>query len=129
MTSAQASRTDRSTRPTTTSGRTWSASPRSPRDSMLPARAGHDSLVPPNGLGEADAERRRGLEAELLLSPLDVQLAARLAVGLGAVPIDLALISGELHDELGEVLDRDLLGAADVDRVGFVVPLGGEHDG
>src|SRR5689334_773990 len=74
---AQAWRLARSTPRTTTPGRTWWA-----RAGRAPARAGHDLLVPLDGLGEADPEGRGGLGAEHLLSPLDVELPSRLPVGL-----------------------------------------------
>jgi hypothetical protein len=93
------------------------------------ARARHDLLVPADGLAQANAKRRRGVKSEFLCRPVHIQLAARLAIRFGSVPDDSSLEAGQLDDEVDEVLDRDLLRAADVDRVWLVVPLSGEHYG
>ena len=49
--------------------------------------------------------------------------AARLAVGLGRVPHDLALEAGGVRDQLGQVADGDLVARAEVDRLGAVIAL------
>ena len=68
------------------------------------------------------------LEAELLARAVNVELASRLAVGLGRVPNDLAFESGELRDQRHQVADGDLAARAEVHRLGLVVALGGEDD-
>ena len=48
--------------------------------------------------------------------------------GFERVPRDLAVEAGQLRDQLGQIADRDLVAGAEVDRLGAVVPLGGEHE-
>src|SRR6266566_9374189 len=85
-------------------------------------------LVPGDGPAQAFVEGRARAEAELTLGPGDVQRAARLAVGLGRVPADLAAEAGQPGDQLRQVADGDLHPRADVDRLRLVVALGGPHD-
>ena len=78
------------------------------------------------GAGPRRTARRPGTERRG--GPAGVDPAPGLAVGLGRVPADLAGEAGGLGDELDQVADRQLLVGAQVDRVGPVVALGGQHD-
>src|SRR6266571_4078692 len=85
-------------------------------------------LVPGDGPAQAFVEGCARAEAELTLGPGDVQGAARLAVGLRRVPMDLAAEAGQSGDQLRQVADGDLLSRADVDGFRLVVSLRGAHD-
>src|ERR1044071_6203339 len=91
--------------------------------------------VPRDGAFDAVGERGLRLEAEPLARAADVELPARLAVGLRRIPRETAGESGRLGDHRGELADRDLVAGAEVDRVARVValarqdqPLGGVLD-
>src|SRR3954452_10052563 len=73
-------------------------------------------------------ERRARLEAEELLRARGVEAPARLAIRHRLVPGDLAREARQLGDQPGELLDRDLLARADVDRLLAVVWLGGQRE-
>src|SRR5881628_620911 len=81
------------------------------------------------GDGAADAllEADLGGETEALAGPGHVEAPARLAVRLGGIPDEASPISGGAGDQRGQIADGDLLAAADVDGVGGVVALGGQH--
>src|SRR4051795_11232841 len=76
--------------------------------------------VPRDRAPEALCKRRARAEAEQLLCPGGVELAARLAVRHRRVPDDLALESGQVGDRLGQIADRRLDAGAEVDGVGAV---------
>lgn len=66
------------------------------------------SRVPLDGAAQAVHEWCRGVKAEQLLGrPAGIQLAARLAVGLGGVPGQPALEPGQASNGLGQPLDAD----------------------
>ena len=68
------------------------------------------------------------LEAEALLGARDVQPPSRLSVGFAGVPDEAALEARRLRELPGQVTDRDLDAAAQVDRIAGVVSLGRQHD-
>src|SRR6478752_1617274 len=81
-------------------------------------------LPPPrDGPREAVFERGPRHEAEALLGAPNVEAATGLPVRLRGVPHESAAVAHGAADEVGEILDRDLLAAAEVDRVGAVVFL------
>ena len=86
------------------------------------------AAIPLDRALEAVAQRRPRAEAELALGARGVEPAARLAVGLGGVPDDLAGEADEFGDQLGEPGDRDLLTGAEVDRLGTRIAAGGGDD-
>src|SRR4051812_13534716 len=88
-----------------------------------------EALVPVRNLAQAVRETDTGLEAEGLLGAARLQLAPRLTIRLGGVPDDVADETDDPRDGLGKDLDADLLAAADVDRLGAVVPLQCEPEG
>ena len=64
-------------------------------------------LEPPvDGAPEAFVKWHRGLEVEELPGAGHIQAAAGLAVRLGGVPDNLALVADEPADLLGQVLDE-----------------------
>ena len=77
---------------------------------------------------EAFLEGCLGAPAEEIRSAGGVEGAARLAVGLGGIPNQLALETGQAGDHLGQVFDADLLPGTQVDRLGAVEELGGGQD-
>src|SRR5437868_641915 len=81
-----------------------------------------------NGRGDSAIEGCAGLETETFLRARHVEAAPRLAVGLAGVPDEAAFIARRLRDLRGQVPDRDLLAAAQVDGVARVVALGREQD-
>src|SRR6266508_1327826 len=85
-------------------------------------RCGHGQLVvdPPVGALEPVLERNRRLPAEQLADERVVAVPAADALGLGQVVPPLELDAGDLLDDVDEAVDRDQLGAADVDRLGDV---------
>src|SRR5204863_10033649 len=89
------------------------SAPARPLRRMNGARA-----VPGDRAREAVSERRARVEAETLLRAGGVELAPWLAVRLGRVPDELAVVPGELRDQLGEVADANLLAGAEIHRIG-----------
>ena len=67
-------------------------------------------------------------ETELLARPAGVQRPARLAIRLGGIPADLAVVSRQAGDQLDQVADGDLVPDAEVHRLGAVVSLGSQDD-
>src|ERR1700694_3237635 len=61
-------------------------------------------------------------------SSLNFEAPPRLAVGLGRVPHDVTSVPDETPKRLDELLDRDLVARAEVDRIGPVVTFSCEHD-
>src|SRR5438876_6372660 len=57
-----------------------------------------------------------------------VEAPTRLAVRHRAVPLDLACEAGEVRDLFRELANRDLDARTEVDRVGAVVAIRGEHE-
>ena len=78
---------------------------------------------PGDGLGDAGTQIMGRLEAEKLFGPRHIQAAARLAVGLGGIPNDLAGKADLFGDDLGQIADSDLLAGSEVDRQVAVVAL------
>src|SRR5919198_775984 len=67
-------------------------------------------------------------EAKQAGSARGVEVAARLAVGFGPIPADLAREAGQPGDQLGQAPDGDLHARAQVDRRVAVVLLGRQQD-
>src|SRR5262245_4861551 len=84
--------------------------------------------VPGDGALDPFAQRCSRLEAEELPRTSRVDASARLAVRLLLIPRDAALVSRHVGDELGEVLDGDLMGRAEIDRLGAVEAFRGQHE-
>src|SRR6478735_9976337 len=82
------------------------------------------SAVPRDRPLQALGQRRLRLEAEQPLRLRGIERAARLAVGHGRVPADLAREARQLGDRRGQLADRGLDAGAEVDRLGAVVELG-----
>ena len=83
---------------------------------------------PVDGSFETFVEGHLGLEAKELLGARDVKSAARLAIGFGGIPADLAFEAGELYNFIDEVLDSDFKPCADINGLGAVVAFGGQED-
>src|SRR4051794_22581706 len=84
--------------------------------------------IPIDRLRQAGGERRAGAEPELVRGALDVEHPPRLAVRFRRVPHDLAFETCGLPDEHRQVVDRDLLAAAEVHRLALLVFFGGRDD-
>ena len=84
--------------------------------------------IPSDSALQSFLERGAGPEAEIFLSALRIQTAPWLAVGLRAVPTDFPIEAGQSRDKEGQILDRYLLSAADVDWIGAIVSLRRERD-
>src|SRR5262249_51355329 len=74
------------------------------------------STVPLDRAPEPLLERRLGDEAKARGRARRVEHPSRLAIGLRGVPDDMALEARQLRDQADQVLDRDLLSRAHVDR-------------
>ena len=84
--------------------------------------------IPLNRLAQTGAEVYLREEAELTLGAGDIKLAPRLTIGFAGIPIQVAAETNLLRDDLNQIADADFKGAAEVDRLGTVVPLGGADD-
>src|SRR5690606_15110355 len=86
-------------------------------------RVGSHALgaIPGNGVFQALIEGRTRAEAKLALGAADVETAARLAVGFGGVPAQLALETDQRGDFFGQFADADLHAAAQIARLAAVI--------
>src|SRR3954447_8058276 len=87
------------------------------------SRGGGEALDRP---AQPFLQRHLRLEAHQLAGARHVEVARRLAVGVGVVPHDLALEPAELVDRLGEVADARLHARPDVHRLRRIELLGGK---
>src|SRR4051812_28491456 len=84
--------------------------------------------IPVDRSAQAGIEGGRGLEAEALLGPRNIQAAARLPVRPVVIPYDAPLEPRQQGDFPGQFFDGNFLAAAQVDRFGAVVTFGSRRN-
>ena len=69
-----------------------------------------------------------GRPAEFLAGAAGIQTAPRLSVRFARIPADLALVTAQFTNQLGEVPDTDLAARPDIDGIRFVIAIGCQAD-